>query len=279
MIGDLHCHTRISDGSMGIEDVIAYAKRMGLSFLSITDHDTMSGVMRAKVLGKRYGVEVLPGCEISGVDPDTGRKVHILCYMPKYPERMEGLFMRIQEQRTISGSDKLKKVMKLYPVTLEHVLRYTSGSKVIYEAHIMNALMDLGYCNTIYGSLHKELFSDDGGSCCSDFTRPDVYSVLDLVHEAEGVAVLAHPTVYDSMGFYEKAARQQLIDGVELWHPANSEEDAKCIAEIAKEHGLLVTGGSDFHGMYRSRPNPIGFCTMPEYAIDALLAFKHKNSR
>ncbi|MFA9381453.1 MAG: PHP domain-containing protein, partial [Acetanaerobacterium sp.] len=246
MIGDLHCHTRISDGSMGIEDVIAYAKRIELSFLSITDHDTMSGVMRAKVLGKRYGIEVVPGCEISSIDPDTGRKIHILCYLPTFPERLEHLFVRVQEERTVAGSDMLKKVMRSYPVTLEHVLRYTSGSKVIYKAHIMNALMDLGFCAEIYGSLFDKLFSPDHGSCFVDFTSPSVYDVLDLVHEAQGIAVLAHPPVYGSMEFMEEAAKKHKIDGVELWHPETSQTDAKKIADIAKEYGLLVTGGSDY---------------------------------
>ncbi len=276
MKGDLHCHTRISDGSMGIEDVIAYAKRVGLSFLAITDHDTMSGVMRAKILGKRYGVEIVPGCEISSVDPDTGRKLHILCYLPKFPERLERLFIKVQDERKNAGGEMLKKVMRLYPVTLEHVLRYTSGSKIIYAAHIMNALMDLGYCGTAFGALYEELFDTENGSCVTDFARPSVDEVLDLIHEAGGIAVLAHPNMYDSMDFMLKAAKGHRIDGVELWHPDNSEEVSKVIAETAKEHNLLVTGGSDFHGMYRGKPNPIGACFTPEYALDALLAFKPK---
>ena len=276
MIGDLHCHTRISDGSMGIEEVIAYAKRMGLSFLAITDHDTMSGVMRAIVLGKRYGVEVVSGCEISCIDPETGRKVHILCYLPKYPERLEGLFIKIQDERKNAGSEMVKRVMKFYPITIEHVLRYTSGSNVIYKAHIMNTLMDLGYCSSVFGKLYEELFNKDTGSCFVDITLPSVYEVLDLIHEAGGIAVLAHPTVYDSLDFLKEAAKKKLLDGVELWHPNTSESDQKMIAEMAKEYNLLVTGGSDFHGMYRGDPNPISSCITPEYALDALLAYKKK---
>lgn len=140
----------------------------------------------------------------------------------------------------------------------------------------MNALMDLGYCAEIYGDLFNELFSPQDGSCYADFTRPNVYDVLQLVHDAQGIAILAHPPTYDSMDFMIKAAKDHLIDGVELWHPEIGEEDAKVIAETAKEYGLLVTGGSDFHGMYRSSPTPIGACTTPEYALDALLTYKVK---
>lgn len=78
MIGDLHCHSKLSDGSTGLDDIVFYAKRAGLDALAITDHDTMSGVPRAEILGRRYGLTVISGVEISTFDPDTGRRVHIL---------------------------------------------------------------------------------------------------------------------------------------------------------------------------------------------------------
>lgn len=71
MIGDLHCHSKLSDGSTGLDDIVFYAKRAGLDALAITDHDTMSGVPRAEILGRRYGLTVIPGVEISTFDPDT----------------------------------------------------------------------------------------------------------------------------------------------------------------------------------------------------------------
>mgnify|MGYP000587385296 CR=1 FL=1 len=77
MIGDLHCHSKLSDGSTSLEDIVFYAKRAGLDALAITDHDTLAGASRAQVLGKRYGITVIPGVEISTFDPDTQRRVHI----------------------------------------------------------------------------------------------------------------------------------------------------------------------------------------------------------
>ena len=74
MIGDLHCHTTLSDGSLGIEDIIVQAKRTGIDFISITDHDTMSSINRAKILGERYGVQTIPGVELSAWDKKRGRK-------------------------------------------------------------------------------------------------------------------------------------------------------------------------------------------------------------
>lgn len=104
MIGDLHCHTKLSDGSMGIEDVVFYAKRMGLDFIAITDHDTMAGVTRASVLGQRYGIQVIPGVEISCIDSKRGRKVHMLCYLPLKPMRLESIFQKTLTLRTQADS-------------------------------------------------------------------------------------------------------------------------------------------------------------------------------
>ena len=90
MGGDLHCHTRLSDGSVGIEDIIALARNCKLDTIAITDHDCLAGTVRAKIIGERNGVRVIPGVEISAVDPVTGRYAHILCYLPDHPDRLEG---------------------------------------------------------------------------------------------------------------------------------------------------------------------------------------------
>ena len=165
MIGDLHCHSKLSDGSTSLEDIVFYAKRAGLDALAITDHDTLAGASRAQVLGKRYGITVIPGVEISTFDPDTQRRVHILCYLPLKPDRLAGLLSRTLEQRRISGEQMIQKVSRLYPVTREHILRYAAASNSIYKVHIMQALLDLGYDTSIYGQLYAQLFSDSGGSC------------------------------------------------------------------------------------------------------------------
>ena len=81
MVCDLHCHSKISDGSMGIEELLAMAKRRGLSVISVTDHDAVAGATRACIIGKRLGLEVIHGVEMSAYDYERKRKVHILGYM------------------------------------------------------------------------------------------------------------------------------------------------------------------------------------------------------
>ena len=151
MIGDLHCHSKLSDGSTGLDDIVFYAKRAGLDALAITDHDTMSGVPRAEILGRRYGLTVIPGVEISTFDPNTGRRVHILCYLPHKSDALAGLLERTLEERRRSGERMIENVSRYYPVTREHILRYSAASNSIYKVHIMQALLDLGYDTAIYG--------------------------------------------------------------------------------------------------------------------------------
>ena len=94
MAADLHCHTKLSDGSVGIEDLIVIAQKSGIETIAITDHDCLAGTVRGQVIGKRYGVNVIPGVELSAFDNEAGKKVHILCYLADTPDRLEGLCKR-----------------------------------------------------------------------------------------------------------------------------------------------------------------------------------------
>lgn len=276
MIGDLHCHTKLSDGSMGLEDVISYSKRMGIDFLAITDHDTMAGNTRASVIGSRIGVNIIPGVELSCFDYKRSRKVHILCYMPDKPERLEGVCQKTCEARRKAGLEMIQKVMKYYPVTAEHIAKYTTGSKSIYKQQIMNALVDLGYTDKIYSRLYFELFGGKQGLCYVDCEYPDVYEGIELIHSAGGVAVFAHPSTFNGMDLFQELAEKKIIDGVEFYHPRNKSADMKIISEVAEKYNLLKTGGTDFHGLYSSEANPLATCITPHEDIEALFAFKHK---
>lgn len=276
MIGDLHCHTKASDGSMTVDEIVFYAKRAGLDFLAITDHDTRASVKRAEILGARYGVRIIDGVEFSAIDSKRSRKVHILAYLPKNPDRLEGICKRTLDRRRQAGLEMIQKVMRLYPVTAEHISKYHAGSQSIYKQHIIHALMDLGYESTVCGSLMKELFDEKTGRCYSYVEYPDVYEALDLIHSSGAVAVLAHPTTYKSMDLFKELTEKKLIDGVELYHPRNSKEDMIEIKRIADEAGLIVTGGTDFHGYYTSKVNPLATCITTEDSINRIFELSSK---
>ena len=86
MSGDLHCHTRLSDGTLGIEDIINFAKKKGLETIAITDHDCLAGTVRSKIIGARHGIQVIPGVELSATDEKNDKNIHILCYLPDSPD-------------------------------------------------------------------------------------------------------------------------------------------------------------------------------------------------
>ena len=158
MPADLHCHTRLSDGSLGIEDLILLASRSGIDTIAITDHDCQAGTVRGKIIGKRHGVEVIPGVELSSYDPEHDMNISILCYLAENPNRLEGLCRKNSLARRKASQLMVVKASQRYPISSELVLKCASGSTNIYKQHIMHALMECGYTTDFYGDLHDELF-------------------------------------------------------------------------------------------------------------------------
>ena len=271
MKGDLHVHTTLSDGSLGMEEVIAQAKRIGLDFISITDHDTMSSISRAKVLGERYGIQTIPGVELTAWDKVRNRKVHILCYAPQKPDRLEGICRRCSEIRQSCAKETVANVLKLFPITADDIMKHVSGSKSIYKQHILHALIEYGYSTHFYGKLNDELFNEETGSCIVEREYPDINYVLELIHSARGAAVMAHPMVYDSLDLLDSLAAEGKIDGVEVFHYSANEEQQAMLLAKANEYDLIVTGGSDFHGLYNIKPTHLGKYTTDKENIDRIL--------
>ena len=223
MSADLHCHTKMSDGSVTIEELVILAKNKGITTISVTDHDTFAGSTRAKVFAKRHGVTVIPGIEISAFDYDRNQKVHVLCYHCSYPDRLEGLCKKIGDSRKKAASIMVQKVMHLYPVGAEILLRHSHGSTNIFKQHIMHGLMDAGYTNELYGAVYHKLFTPRIGLAYSKIEYPDVHHVLNEVKQAGGIAVIAHPGQLKDISLLEQLADRKEIDGIEVWHTSNEE--------------------------------------------------------
>ena len=260
MIGDLHCHTTLSDGSLGIEEVILQAKRMELDYLAITDHDTLSSSNRAQILGERYGINIIPAVELSAWDKTRNEKVHILCYAPQKPDRLEGLCLKSCSIRTECAKDMINKVMERYPIPQDAVRVYTKGSKSIFKQHIMRALVNYGYATELYGEVNDKLFSYPDGECLVTREYPDVNFVLDLIHSSKGVAVMAHPYLFNNGNpkLLDELIEKGKLDGIEVFHFSADSAKQKELLEKCRQHGLIATGGSDFHSLYNSIPTHIG---------------------
>ena len=279
MPADLHCHTRLSDGSLGIEDLILLAKRNGVDTIAITDHDCLAGTVRGKIIGERHGVNVIPGVEISAYDTVHEKKVHILCYLPENPDRLEGLCKRNSLSRRKASQLMVVKASQRFPISSELVLKCAAGSTNIYKQHILHALMECGYSTEIFGNMYTELFDPKNPDNINILPKfPEPLEVLEAIHEAGGIAVLAHPGFYDNFDILPELIKNGL-NGVEVWHPKNTNEDVEKLMAIAKKHNLLMTGGSDFHGMYGAAITTLASYSTPEENLNLLLGYQAKQRR
>lgn len=275
MSADLHCHTKISDGSTAIDELVILAKNKGLKAIAVTDHDTFGGAKRAKIFGDKFGVTVIPGTEISAYDYARKRNVHLLCYMPKSVDRLAGMLRKTNFNRKQAMSLSVQKVLRAYPIPYDMILRRTAGSTSIYKQHIMQALMDAGYTDEMFGDVFKKLFDSRFGLAKSTFEYPDVFEALRLIKESGGIAVLAHPAVYDSYDLMYELIEKGL-DGIEVNYPRSNPNDEKLLSGIADKYNLIKTGGTDFHGVYSSSVNPIGTCTCTDEELKKLVALAKK---
>ncbi len=276
---DLHCHSKISDGSMGIDEILAMAKRRGLSSIAITDHDAVAGATRAVVIGKRQGIEVIHGVEMSAYDHARQSKVHILGYMCDSPDRLEGMCRQTNNSRREAATEAVRKVLRYYPIVPDSIVRCASGSTNIFKQHIMHALMDAGYADSIYGETYQKLFDPETGCARVKMEYPDVREVIDLIHSAGGLAVLAHPAAYHNEALMEELTAEGRLDGVEVWHPSHSRADIEQLENFAGAKQLLMTGGSDFHGMYARTARPLGTNGAPDGTVELMRAYKSKKKR
>lgn len=136
MGGDLHCHTKLSDGSLGIEDLVLLAKKKGIETIAITDHDCLAGTVRGKIIGDRYGVNVIPGVELSSRDEKTGKYVDILCYLSDAPDRLQGLCHKNSLARKKAAHFMMLQITKRYPVSAEFIIKCATGStNIFYSAY------------------------------------------------------------------------------------------------------------------------------------------------
>ncbi|MEW6659290.1 MAG: PHP domain-containing protein [Thermodesulfobacteriota bacterium] len=248
---DLHTHSTASDGSLRPGEVVRLAKEAGLKALALTDHDTTDGLAEAMAAGEKLGVEVIPGVEISAQFTDD--TMHILGYFidfasGKLAERLEVLKQARKERNP-------KIVAKLnalgLPITMEQVERLSGGGQV-GRPHIARALLESGYVGTMQQAF--DIYLKNGGKAYVEKYRFPPKEALDMIREAGGVPVLAHPFTLE-MGS-AAALKEVLLDlqakglaGIEIFYADHSPEQEAMYLKLARELGLLITGGSDFHGL------------------------------
>ncbi len=261
--------------------MVAFAARRGLGGIAVTDHDAMDMVAPAQRAAKAFGIDIIPGAELSCVDPDNGRKVHLLVYCPKTRAPLEPLFETMAERRRSAGEEMVDLLVKHYPVTRAQVMAQAKNSKTIYRVHLLRALLELGYSDRVYGPLYQALFGADG-VCRRQVDYIDVYDGAKAAQASGGAVVLAHPDVYHSFEVGERLAKAGLIDGLEYHYPRRDPAHVHKHDHLVQAYGLITTGGTDYHGFYTTTPNPVGTCTTSEYELTQLhklIELKGKSTR
>ena len=279
MPGDLHTHTNFSDGSSDIELLPKLAARAGLTHLAVSDHDTTLSAEYAYGHPVVQGVRMIPAVELTGFDVARGRRVHLLCYWPKLTPALKEFCALMAARRNAATEKSMEELEALYPqFCREEAKAFSRRSGVTYNTHLIRLLFEYGYTDGIYKELYRELFGAGRGRELHDPAYEPVQAVLELARGTGGVVVLAHPSVYSSMELAAQLAAQGAIDGVEIDHPRNTPQDKAALHELARQYGLIVTGGTDFHGMHMSKPTPLGAMTTRDEMLARIEALAQSRS-
>lgn len=261
---------------MGIDDLIVLAQKKGITTIAITDRDCQAGTVRAKIIGERRGINVIPGVELSAFDSKTGKYIEILGYLCDSPDRLEGLCHRNVVSRKKASQLMTLKIARKYPISPELVLKCATGSTAVFEQHIMHALLECGITDRIYGEIYHELFSPESEqNILVNVTYPEPTEIIDAIHEAGGIAVLAHPGASDCFELLDSLAANG-IDGIEVWHPENSPAQTDELLKFVRSKKILAVGGTDFKGMYTKNTICVGDCSTPDADVKALINYKAK---
>ncbi len=247
---DLHTHSQASDGMQPpAENVrIAYAK--GLSAVAITDHDTVSGVAEAIEAGLKHGITVVPGVEIS--TRAEGKEIHVLGYYIDIEQ--ERFLSRLAAQRDTRAARNEAILAKLrglgIDITLEQVIanlgRELKPDESVGRPHIADELVRLGVVADMRAAFDQYLA--DGAAAYVSPPRITPEEACTWILEAGGTPVLAHPGIYGDDELVRRIIARSSLSGIEAYHSDHGPEDEARYMAMAEEYGLLVTGGSDFHG-------------------------------
>ncbi len=266
---DLHIHSRCSDGSASVREIVAQYREMGFSHIAITDHDVICTDPLPEP-SEAGGLRVITGIELSLKDPASGRKVHLLGYFfdPAHPG-LNILIERIAASRKKAAAHIMAGLRQMgYPVEEEGVKPY-SGSGGIYKQHILHYLLDQGLVRKMFGGLDRKLFGR-GGPLYYPIDYADFREGLATLRDAGALSVLAHPGQGQLFDLVEEM-KELGLEGIEVTHPTHSQADREKSARLAGRLDLLQIPGSDNHGIYTQTRIHFERLTLEEQAEERLL--------
>ena len=265
MFADLHLHTYFSDGTYSPEEVVSHGQRHNLKALAVTDHDTLEACERAALASRKAGIDFIPGTELTAEQDE--HELHILGYL--IDTHNETLLAEIAKFQIVRQDRVREMVARLndvrVPLEAEAVFAL-ANCRAPGRPHVARALVSAGHC----GSLDEafERFLKKNRPAWVPKFKMSAAEAIDLIHEAGGVAVLAHP----GLNRVDEVIPEMVeagLDGIECFHSKHSTAIAEHYLQMADRFHLLVTGGSDCHGMNKGKPL-IGSIRLPYQHVEAL---------
>lgn len=256
---DLHTHTYYSDGALSPYELVRLAKSRGIAALAVTDHDTVDGLQEAADAGEKFGVEVVNGVEMSVTLGE--QELHLLGYF--FDPENEGL-RRHFEYFSIERKKRVERMVERLrhlgiTLDLEKILA-RAGVGAPGRPHVAAALVEAGYVET-YQEAFDRFLRDEGAAYVS---KPlfEARVAIEMLHDAGGICVLAHPGHWTSDETVDRLLRSGL-DGIEVIHPAHDLMLTRYYRQLAQRQGLIETGGSDYHGLREDDEVRLGQYSLP----------------
>ncbi|KAL1822888.1 hypothetical protein ACET3Z_009666 [Daucus carota] len=276
LVFDLHSHSICSDGYLSPSKLVERAHQNGVKVLSLTDHDTMSGIPEALEAAHKFGIKIIPGVEISTIfyprgECGTEEPVHVLAYYsscgPARSAELEKFLANIRDGRYLRAKNMVAKLNKLkLPLKLEHVAKIAGSGVAPGRVHVARAMVEAGHAENLKQAFARYLY--DGGPAYSTGSEPDVEETVQLIRETGGVAVLAHPWALKNPVAIIRRLKEAGLHGLEVYR-----RDGKLAAysDLADAYDLLKVGGSDFHGRGGQSESNLGSVGLPVVAVHEFL--------
>ena len=250
MFADLHLHTIFSDGTFTPEEVVAHGKRLGFAVLALTDHDTVEGCERMAAACAAERIEFIAGSELTA---ELGEhELHILgyCFDTRHP-RLLSEMAKFQTVRQNRIREMVARINALGTPLDEAAVFSLANCRAPGRPHVARALVQAGLC----GSLDEafERFLKRHRPAWVPKAKMSAPEAITLIHEAGGLAVMAHPGLNKCDEVIPGLVKAGL-DGIECYHTKHTTNTAAHYLNIARQYGLLVTGGSDCHGLSKGKP-------------------------
>jgi predicted metal-dependent phosphoesterase TrpH len=246
---DLHLHTIASDGTSTATEVVERAKKLQINAIAITDHDSVESIHEARILGRKLGIEVIPGIELSAYSGES--EIHILGYYfddqnHDFIKKLDELCI-VREQRIHQIVEKLRQ--NNVDISIDDVLKF-SGEGAVGRLHVARALVQKGVVANTNEAFKK--FLANGKSAYVPKERLTTKETIELLLKIGGVPVIAHPALLGRDDLIPKLVEEGL-KGIEVFHPEHSLGKVEHYKKLAKDYNLIITGGSDCHGMAKGK--------------------------